>query len=421
MARIVVVTAFPDMVRACLSASIIGRATERGLLDISVVDARDYADGPRAQLDDYAYGGGGMVIMAEPLRRAVEAAASREDRYVVCPGPQGTPLRQEIAEDLAREARRRTLVIVCGHYEGIDERFIQKYVDLEVSLGDFVLTGGEIPALAIIDSLSRLLDGVVGRSEAVSDDSFYSGMFDHPHYTRPPEWDGMSVPQVLMGGNDAEIAAYRNEVAVRRTAERRPDVIGGAAIMPYLKHGAYAVQLHYPVLDRNGEASTTAITGMDVHDIARACRTYGIKKYLIVTPLAAQREIVKKIAAHWRQGVGAEFCPDRSGAMELVKTFASFGRALGWIEERERSRPFTIATTARDDVRAKSWSQLKAELLHTGRPPVFLFGTGHGLHSSVIDAADRVMSPIMGSNDGYNHLSVRSAASIVFDRFFGFR
>lgn len=420
MARIAVVTAFPSLIRAYVSQSIIGRAIESGAIDVSVVDIRDFADGEYRHIDDYAYGSGGMVLMPEPLKRAVESAASKDERFVVSTTPQGVPLHQELVEDLRRKLSDRTLIVVCGHYEGMDERFTEECVDLEVSLGDFVLTGGELPALAIIDSVARLVDGVVGRAEAVSDDSFYSGMLDHPHYTRPAVWNEKPVPDELRGGNEAKINAYRRALAVERTLSRRPDMLSRAAAMPYMQKGVYAIELHYPVLDRNGEKSATAITGLDIHDISRACRTYGIKKYIIVTPMAPQREMVKKITSHWTAGYGASFNSDRKDAMELVKTFASYGKALEWIKGREDAEPYVVATSAREDPRAENWLTLKGRLLEISRPTVFVFGTGHGLHGDVIDAAQSVLAPIKGS-EGYNHLSVRSAVSIVLDRFFGSR
>lgn len=416
-----IVTAFPELFRSYISTSIIGRGVESGRLDVEILDIRDFAEGGYRQIDDYSFGGGGMVIMPEPLRKAVDSIAGRDERYVVYPSPQGVPLYQQQVEDLYRVARTKRLVIVCGHYEGIDERFTENYVDLEVSLGDFVLTGGELPALAILDSISRLVSGVVGRERAVTEDSFYSGMLDHPHYTRPYDWDGVEAPEVLIGGDHAAIEAFRRDEAVARTLARRPDIIARAGIMPYMKRGVYVMQLHHPVLDRNGEKSTTAITGMDIHDIARACRTYGVKKYIIVTPLAPQREMIAKIAAHWTEGYGASFNPDRSEAMSLIKTFGSYGRALAWVADREKAEPFKVATTARISETAENWQVLKGRLLQIERPAVFVFGTGHGLHDEVISGADSVLAPIMGGTDGYNHLSVRSAASIVLDRFFGFR
>jgi len=294
-------------------------------------------------------------------------------------------------------------------------------VDLEVSMGDLVLTGGELPALAIVDAVSRLVRGVVGGERAVEEDSFFSGMLDHPHYTRPANFENDCVPEVLLDGDHAEIESYRRAEAISRTLSRRPDIVARANVMPYLEKGVYALQIHHPVLDKNGNKSTTAITGMDLHDIARACRTYGVKKYLIVNPLATQRDMVKKVASHWISGYGAGFNPDRCEAMKLIKTFDSLDRALDWIAGREKVQPFTVATTARRNDRATHWLSLKREILQLAAPVAFLFGTGWGLHNDVIERSSAVLASIEGGCDGYNHLSVRSAASIVLDRFFGFR
>lgn len=416
-----IVTAFPDFVRSYLDTSVLGRGTRSGKLAVSVLDIRDYAAGAYRQIDDYSFGGGGMVLMPGPLERALDAVAPRGERFVACPSPQGVRVHQEMIEDLHRTASAKRLVIACGHYEGLDERFVKRNVDLEFTMGDFVLTGGELPALALTDAISRLVGGVVGRERAVREDSFFSGMLDHPHYTRPASFEGDEVPDVLLGGDHDAIESFRRREAVRRTLERRPDIIARANVMPYLERGVYVIQVHHPVLDKSGGRSTTAITGMDLHDIARACRVYGVKKYLIVTPLAPQRDMVKKIAAHWTEGYGAGFNPDRCEAMKLIKTFLSLGKALAWIGEREKGEPFTVATTAKESGRASHWLGLKREMLSLNAPVAFLFGTGWGLHEDVVKMSSAVMAPIMGGKDGYNHLSVRSAASIVLDRFFGFR
>lgn len=419
--QISVITAFPELVRGFISSSVLGRAIASGKLEVSAVDIRDYAVGAYRQIDDYSFGGGGMVLMPGSLEAALESVAGREERCVVCPTPQGIPLHQELVEDLYRVSLAKRLAIVCGHYEGIDERFVERNADVEFSIGDFVLTGGELPAIALVDAISRLVKGVVGKERAVEEDSFFSGMLDHPHYTRPADFKGSVVPDALLGGDHAAIDAYRKKEAARRTISRRPDIIARACIMPYLEKGAYVVLLHHPVLDRNGQKSTTAITGMDLHDISRVCRTYGVKKYFIVTPFAPQREMVKKIAAHWISGYGAEFNPDRKEAMELIKTSSSLGGALKWIEDREKASPFTIATTAKPHSGGLNWTGVKRRLLEISNPAVFIFGTGSGLHEDVLSRSSVVMRPISGGNRDYNHLSVRSAVGIVLDRFFGFR
>ena len=198
-------------------------------------------------------------------------------------------------------------------------------------------------------------------------------------------------------------------------------MIARAGIMPYLESGVYVLQLHYPVMDKNGNESTTSITGMDLHDIARVCCTYGVRKYFVATPVAPQREMIKKIASHWITGYGAEFNPDRAEAMRKIKAVSSLSRAIEWIESREKKTPYTIATTARERADSTSWINLKAAVLKEKLPVVFIFGTGSGLCGHVMDSCDAVMSPISGGNDRYNHLSVRSAVSITLDRFFGFR
>jgi tRNA (guanine37-N1)-methyltransferase len=416
--KITILTAFPDLMKNYLSASVLGRGIAKGRLEVEVLYIRDFAEGSYRQIDDYSYGSGGMVLMAEPLQKALESLRTNGESFLVYPSPQGTRLHQELVEDLSRKEH---LIILCGHYEGIDERFVQKNVDLEISIGDFVLTGGEMPAMAIVDAISRLIPGVVGKSEAVREDSFFGGMLDNPHYTRPSEWNGIKVPEILLSGDEKAINKWRRRQAVERTLKRRPDIVGRAGIMPWLSKGAYVMEVHYPVLDKRGEKSSTAITGMDLHDIARACRTYGIKKYLLVTPLQQQREMAQKIVTHWTEGWGASYNHDRSEAFSTLKIFASVNRALKWVREREKTEPFKIATTAKSVGGAVHWLSLKRRILEEDLAPVFIFGTGWGLHQDVIDDADSVMTPIAGGLDSWNHLSVRSAVSITLDRFFGWR
>ena len=216
--RFTVVTAFPDFVEAFLSTSVIGRAASSGALSVDVVDLRDYADGDYGQIDHYVFGGGGMLLMAEPLGRAVEAARATSNPYVVYPSPQGAVLHQEMVETLAGKEH---LVLICGRYEGVDERFTEAFVDLEVSLGDFVLTGGELPAMVLIDAVARLLPGVVGREEAVE-----------------------------------------------RTRRRRPDVVARASMIPYMSHGAYVLIL------ADGEKER------ELPLLSRACESYGVTRLL---------------------------------------------------------------------------------------------------------------------------------------------
>ena len=168
----------------------------------------------------------------------------------------------------------------------------------------------------------------------MKEDSFFSGMLDNSHYTRPEDCGGDKVPETLLGGDHAAINRYRRREAAERTLSRRPELLARAGIMPYLERGVYVLELHHPVLDRIGRESTTSVTGMDLHDIARACLTYGVRKFIVVTPLASQRELIGEVASHWTTGYGAEFNPDRADAMKGIKTASSVSSALDWINEK---------------------------------------------------------------------------------------
>jgi len=221
-----VITAFPGMLEGPLGYSILKRAREAGILTVRVHDLRDWAEDKHHKVDDAPYGGGdGMVLMPGPLFAAVEDIrkthpADRERTILFC--PQGRPYDQETARRLAGYDR---LILICGRYKGVDERVREHLADEAISIGDYVLTGGEIPALAVIDSVTRLLPGALGDEEAPTRDSFWDGSLDHPHYTRPAEFRGHKVPEVLLSGDHGKIAAWRREQARARTAERRPDLL----------------------------------------------------------------------------------------------------------------------------------------------------------------------------------------------------
>src|SRR5437762_4176323 len=219
-----VLTLFPRMIAAPLEESILGKARAAGLLRVQVTDIREFAEGKHRVTDDVPYGGGaGMVMKPEPLVAAIESAKAREpSARVVLMSPQGTRFDQAKAQELAGLEK---LILVCGRYEGVDERVLS-FIDEEVSLGDFVLTGGEFAALAVIDAAARLLPGVLGNAESPVSESFAGeGLLEGPHYTRPPEFRGMKVPEILLSGDHAKIAQWRKEQALQRTRERRPDLL----------------------------------------------------------------------------------------------------------------------------------------------------------------------------------------------------
>jgi tRNA (guanine37-N1)-methyltransferase len=223
--RIDVLTIFPGIFESPLRESLLGKAIESGLLDVRVHDIRDSTTDKHRQVDDESYGGGpGMVMKPEPVFAAVEALAEDPKRVLLL-SPAGRRLDQALVRELAEEP---WLVLVCGRYEGVDERVVEGLPAEEVSIGDYVLSGGEVPALVVLEAVTRLVPGVIGREESHERDSFGAeGLLDHPHYTRPAEFRGMSVPEVLLSGNHAEIERWRRAAALEKTRRNRPDLLEG--------------------------------------------------------------------------------------------------------------------------------------------------------------------------------------------------
>lgn len=226
--RIDVLTLFPELIEPHLRVSLIGKARDAGLLTVDVMQLRDFATDKHRTVDDAPYGGGaGMVMKCEPLFAAVEALRAKNAcEHVILMSPRGRRFTQDVARDLAKA---NGLVLVCGRYEGVDERVSEALMTDELSIGDYVLSGGELPALVVIEAVSRMIPGVVGDWESVETDSFYQGVLGPPQYTRPPAYRGMEVPQVLRDGHHAAIARWRRKEALRITRARRPDLLAEAS------------------------------------------------------------------------------------------------------------------------------------------------------------------------------------------------
>ncbi len=223
--RIDIATLFPDMCEAVLGESIIGRARKSGKIELCCHQIRDYSTDKHRRVDDTPYGGGmGMVMQAEPIYRCYLAVSERLESkpHVIYMSPKGKVFTQQRAIDLSH---MDNIFVICGHYEGVDQRVIDKIVDEEVSIGDYVLTGGELPAMVMCDAIARMCPGVLSAEECFTDESHFSGLLEYPHFTRPEVWEGMSVPPVLLTGHHKNIAAYRHEEAVKITGERRPDML----------------------------------------------------------------------------------------------------------------------------------------------------------------------------------------------------
>ena len=217
-----VITLFPELIQSYFNYSIMKRAVDNDIISVNTVNPRDFSEDKHKKVDDTPYGGGaGMVLMCNPVFKAYESIEKLKKSYTVILTPQGVPYNQLLAENFADNSQ---LILICGHYEGFDERIRTDIECIEVSVGDFVLTGGEIPALAIIDSVTRLIDGALGKVESAHFDSFSNGLLEYPHYTRPFDFRGKTVPDVLLSGNHAEIEKWRRKEQIKRTKTRRPDL-----------------------------------------------------------------------------------------------------------------------------------------------------------------------------------------------------
>jgi tRNA (guanine37-N1)-methyltransferase len=439
--RFTVVTILPELIEPALAAGVVGRAREAGTIAVAAINPRDFTSDRHRTVDDTPYGGGpGMVMKAEPLLAAIgaasAAAASEPDRpapHRILLTPAGRPLTQARVRELVG---REHLVLVCGRYEGVDERVIEEAIDEELSIGDYVLSGGELAALVVIDAVARLVPGVLGDAASADEESHSGGLLEYPQYTRPLALGAREVPAILTSGNHAAIAAWRRRQAIERTARRRPDLFARflpterdrKLMPPPLASRTHLALVHHPVHDRTGKIVTTSLTNLDIHDLARSTYTYGLAAYHIVTPVTSQREKAAHIASLWMESAegGAARPPpatgSRAGALALVRTAESVEAVVAELTTEYGRAPVVVATSARRESFPAAARRTPAELLAEASieagPLLLLLGTGWGLADALIPFVSRVLAPIEGASD-WNHLSVRSAGAILLDRLFG--
>jgi tRNA (guanine37-N1)-methyltransferase len=405
-----------------LGHSILKKAQEKGLISVRLVDPRDYTTDKHRTVDDAPYGGGqGMVMKPEPLAAAIEDVKSKSARpRVILLSPQGKPFDQAEAQRLSLE---HELVLVCGRYEGVDER-VKAFVDDELSVGDYTLSGGELPAMVVIDAVARLIPGVLGNLDSPKEESFAEGLLEYPQYTRPEEFRGMKVPEILLSGDHEKVNEWRKAMSLRLTRERRPDLLAKAQPSAAEKKTTaagrrlYIALLHHPVYDKNGEIVTTAVTNMDIHDIARAGKTYGLRGFYVVTPVKALQRLTLKIIAHWEVGYGSQYNETRKEALALARVKDTLDDVIIDVERECGAKPQIVASSARPGGNRTSFAHLRKMLRKDSAPFLLLLGTGWGLTDAVLAQSDYILEPIDGGTD-YNHLSVRSAASIMLDRLLG--
>jgi tRNA (guanine37-N1)-methyltransferase len=421
MVNFTVVTLFPAMFASPLGHSILKNAQDKGLVSVRLVNLRDYATDRHRVTDDYPYGGGqGMVMKAEPLVAAIQDLKAKLSRCKsILLSPQGRVFDHNLAARLVKEEE---IVLICGRYEGVDER-VKAFIDEELSIGDYTLSGGEPAAIVVIDAVTRLIPGVLGNEKSTEDESFCDGLLEYPQYTRPEEFHGMKVPEVLLSGDHDRIRQWRRHMSVELTAQRRPDLLAKASLSPVEKEQrhrqftapVYMALLHHPVYDKNRHVVTTAVTNMDIHDIARSARTYGVRGFYVVTPVKTLQKLARKIIDHWEHGYGSQYNATRKEALALAHIKDSLDHVVIDIERECGEKPRLVVTSARQRLNRTSFTELRDMLINDTHPFLILLGTGWGLTEAIFSQSDYVLEAIEGSAD-YNHLSVRSAAAIILDR-----
>ena len=420
---------FPEVIEQGLSHSLIGKARASGKIVLSFFQLRNFTNDKHRSVDDTVYGGGaGMLLKADILWKAWSEIKTTGVRpYTILLSPQGKLLTQERAKQLSREHSH--LLFICGHYEGVDERFIEACVDEELSIGDYVLTGGEIAAVVASEVIIRTLPDVLGNVKSLSSDSLENGLLKAPQYTRPREFLGKPVPDVLLSGDHAAIDEWRAHESKKRTLSKRPELFknhqGESSSSKKNIHQIALVLLHYPVTNRAGEPVTTAVTNLDIHDISRTCRTYEIDHFFLVNPIEEQAKLVEEILNYWRTDRAKTWHPDRFEALsrtEFVPNFSAVRQALAARYPGQELE--VVMPDARPIPNQKNYEETKARWVSEPESTVkvIVLGTGGGVAPSFYPEVQTYLEPIygpLGDQGTYNHLSVRAAAAIILDRLFG--
>jgi tRNA (guanine37-N1)-methyltransferase len=430
--KISILTVFPELYDSFFKTSLIGRAQQKGILTSDVVSFFDFAE-PKERIDSPSFGpGAGMLIKPEILEQGIEAQEQKNGKaFKIFFSPQGKKLNQKLLKSIYERIKNEEhLLLVASRYEGMDSRVEQYYADELISVGDFVLMGGDLPAMCFIEAFLRLIPGIVGKQESVEQESFNGPFVDYPEYTSPVEWKNMKVPEIIRSGNHALINQWRQEHAAQNTIKNHFTWLSSFQLnkeqidisLKFIPNH-YAVLMHGDVLLKDGQVGTTSVTSLDIHDIARSCATYGLKNYFILTPLEDQKKIVTTLIDFWKTGFGAEYNFHRTIAVKRVILVSKLNEVIEEIEKKEGKKPILIATSAKQDSKYQDkyityYDQSK--VWQKDRPVLIIFGTGHGLSANVMDSCDYILDPVYGFSD-FNHLSVRSAAAIILDRWLGIK
>lgn len=431
--KISILTLFPELYKPFLETSLLRRASESGAMACDVVSLLSLCE-RKKRIDTPTFGHGpGMLLRPETVENGI---VQQEEKYgsafKVFFSPHGKKLDQKYLQDLYKKIQEKGghCALMPARYEGMDARVEEHYADAVISIGDYVLMGGDIPAMVFLEGLMRFVPGVIGQKESVEQDSFTGNWVDYPHYGAPLEWKGMKVPDVIRSGNHQALADWRENESIKRTVKGHFDWLRSQNVsqedrekaQKYIP-GHYAALMHGNILLRDGSEGTSSVTSIDIHDCSRSTKTYGIKKFFIVTPLEDQQKIVQKLLGFWQDGPGVTYNESRCRAIQSARLASNLDEVIDAIEKKEGKKPLLIATSASlkcdgiDKVKNITYYDQDKVWSHD-RPVLFLFGTGNGLGPSVLQRCDYVLLPVIGFSS-FNHLSVRSAIAIILDRWLG--
>jgi len=429
--KISLLTLFPDLYKNFLDTSLVKRAQDNSLVNFELVNLFNFTQ-PKKRIDSPTYGhNSGMLIKPEIAGMAIDQQEKKHGKaFKIFLSPKGQKLDQKLSLEISKQIKQNNhLLLFSSRYEGIDARVEEVYADLEVSIGDYILMGGDLPAMVLLESVLRHLPNVIGKQESVDIESFTGPFVEHPEYTTPVKWKNLEVPEIVRSGNHLAIKNWQLDQAAKRSVLNNFDWIRSYELSLDEKLLAskyipshYIVLMHDQVLLKNGEPGTTSVTSLDLHDIARSAATYGVKNYYIVTPLKDQQKIVKTLLDFWHSDSGKNYNKHRHKAVSRVKVKASLDEVLEDIktlENLDNKNNITLISTSAKKYKNKTITYFDQKTAWANKNPVLLlFGTGHGLSSEILEKSNYILGPVSGFSD-FNHLSVRSAAAIVLDRWLG--
>ncbi len=447
MIKITVLSAFENLHRSFFQTSLIKRAIESQIIDVTVINFLDCVE-VKERIDIPTVGPGpGMIMKPEVIERAIDQAQEqRGPGCVIFFSPQGIPLTQHILRSLQSDYLQNYapdetkiqnnsalhIILVCARYEGIDARVENHYADLILSIGDYVLMGGDIPAQVFLEGFLRLIPAVVGNVSSLESESFESAFLDHDEFGLPVTWKNKSIPDVLRSGDHKKVEQWRTENAAQKTVTRRFDwlreqpsldnsVTDKKALDLAKKYipSHYTVLMHSDVMVKGHGVGVTSITSIDIHDIARSSTTFGVKNFFVVTSLKDQMSIMNEFLGFWHSSKGNTYNDNRFEAISHVIPKFSLDEVVEHIEKIEGKKPILITTGAKNYPHPhKIDYHSQGEVWMKNRPVLFIFGTGQGLAPHILDRSDHLLLPLDGMTN-FNHLSVRSAAAIILDRWMG--